>query len=134
MEVTGNRLVSFYGHICHQIESRSLAMAAFPAAVCSRCMGVYVAFLVGTMITGFPFAMRWFAGTGRLLMIIALAPMLLDVAAGIIGLYESGNATRLLTGAWFGLFAGICIVPVAVDALADIVMRQVPTRREPLAG
>jgi len=133
-EFAGGRLVSFYGHICHQIESRSVALAGVPVAVCSRCMGVYLAFLAGALVAGHPLAAGMSARIGRELMILALVPMLADVLAGHIGLYEPGVVTRVMTGSWFGFLAAVSLVPVAVGAASELIRWPRSERENPVAG
>jgi uncharacterized membrane protein len=113
-------LYRLYGRVCHQLDDRSLPMGGGTMAVCSRCASIYLAFLFGTLL--YPLIRRvdhpdvppkW-------VIALALAPMLVDVAGGILGLTVTTNATRLVTGSVFGLLMPFVIIPVASRAMLEM--------------
>jgi len=109
--------MSFYSTVCHQMESRSLTIHGRQIAVCERCSGVYFGFLGGSL------TLLFFPGlaprNGRMLMVMALTPLLLDVAAGLSGIHVPGPETRIATGLWFGMVAGLVLPPVAVGGMLE---------------
>lgn len=120
----GETLGSVYGRICHQMESRSLVFAENMVPVCARCMGVYCAFFLGSLFLCFPLEEARLHSPRRPLLMLALIPMLVDVTAGITGMYEPTMISRLATGSWFGFIAAVSILPVAVEAIEELAERR----------
>ena len=98
----GGILYAFFSPLCHQIDARSFHLFGGPLAVCGRCSAIYFGFLCGTV--AYPFASSLIRGgrPGRMFLLVAVVPMLLDVVLEVSGLHESSNALRAVTGAWFG--------------------------------
>jgi uncharacterized membrane protein len=113
-------LYQFFDPICHQIDGRSFHLAGFPWAVCSRCSSIYLAFLAGTLLYPLLYDLHRRAVPSRALLLAALVPMVLDAAAGFLGLYETSYLTRTLTGALFGLVLPFFIIPVAIEGVSQL--------------
>jgi uncharacterized membrane protein len=124
----GEAVYRFFHPVCHQIPERSLQLAGHPLAVCARCSAIYISFLVGVL--AFPLARSPFTYTGlsRGWIAAALAPMLADVAMGILGLHTPGLETRLLTGGVFGFAAAFAVLPPGLQAMREIAARRAPGR------
>jgi uncharacterized membrane protein len=105
-------IYTFFHRICHQFDERSLHLAGHPLAVCSRCTAIYFAFLAGVIL--YPFVRTKVSGPARRLLFAACVPMILDVAAVILGVYEPSNGLRVATGAVFGLLAALIVLPDAI--------------------
>ncbi|MEW5997134.1 MAG: DUF2085 domain-containing protein [Candidatus Micrarchaeota archaeon] len=140
-------LYGFYGLSCHQYVSRSICyfpeaglgdctsgpglapyrlysvekdgLAGYPFPVCARDVGIYSAALLGGALL---FFLRktdgdvvlhpiWFA--------LALVPIALDGGTQLIGLRESTNSLRLLTGAIAGFAFPFFCVPLLNRAFPD---------------
>jgi len=106
-------LYACFAPLCHQIPGRSFRLIDQPLAVCARCFGIYMGFLVGTLayprIRGFS---RPRLPNTRLFLALS-APIAIDAAANLLRIWTLGNVPRFLTGlAWgtilpFYLMAGI---------------------------
>ena len=116
----GGILYAFFSPLCHQIDARSFHLFGWPLAVCGRCSAVYFGFLAGTV--AYPVAGNLLRGPGRgkMFLVVALAPMVLDVMLEAAGLYESSNAVRAATGAWFGILLPLLIIPGAVEGISQL--------------
>jgi uncharacterized membrane protein len=123
LKTCGDVLYEFFRPVCHQIAGRSLMIAGEPLAVCSRCSAVYFSFLLGTLL--FPLARKAWRRLpeGRTLLLLALLPMLLDVFAGVLGVHDATETTRLLTGAWLGVLLPFVVLPVAMDGFTALRVR-----------
>jgi len=108
-----------YNPFCHQLESRSLHLLGYKLGVCARCTGVYLGFLLGAV--GYPLFRRldsqkmpskWF-------LIAGILPLALDGTTQLVGLRESTNMLRLVTGLLFGSV----ISPYLVVVIARIFHR-----------
>jgi uncharacterized membrane protein len=87
--------------VCHQNPERSFFVFGHPLAVCARCLGVYAGFLAGT--AAYPFR-RGFSSVRlppRRVLIIGTTPIVLDTAANVFRLWNTGNVLRFAIGfAW----------------------------------
>jgi uncharacterized membrane protein len=120
LRAVGNGLYFFFGQICHQLDDRSLHLAGHPLAVCSRCSGIYFGFLLGMIF--YPLVLGYIPPviSARSILIAGFAPMLLDVAAGGLGIYEPANFLRVATGGWFGMASSMVVLPSLIEAGALI--------------
>lgn len=57
----------------------------------------------------------------RFVVLAAVAPMIIDVAAGMLGLHDSTIVTRLITGTAFGVIIAFVILPVAIEAVGQLI-------------
>ncbi len=113
-------LYRFFTPICHQMDARSFHLFGFPLAVCSRCSSIYIAFLVGTLLYPLVHDLQRSSMPPRALLVIALAPMVIDAGASFLGLHEATFLTRTLTGALFGLLLPFFIIPAAVEGAGQL--------------
>jgi uncharacterized membrane protein len=126
--VVGKLIYDLFHPVCHQFDGRSLHIAGERLAVCSRCSAIYAGFLLGLL------AYPAFRPVGRphmpsrTVLLIAVTPMLLDVGLDIIGVHETGLATRLVTGGIFGLLAPYVVMPVVFGALDERQTHQPPNQ------
>lgn len=89
--------------ICHQIPDRSFHLYGFPLAVCSRCTGIYVGFVVGLMLYPFVRSLRNQTMPARHWLIAAGLPMLIDFGGGYLGLFKNTFVSRAATGGLLGV-------------------------------
>ncbi len=107
-----------FSSVCHQFETRSLSIFGHKLAVCARCSGIYFGALLGVLLYHFVrFGKHW---SLRTLWIIAILPMLTDVMLNIISIHASSIATRLATGAFFGLGSAGILLPIAIEAVTNL--------------
>ena len=119
----GNMLYMFFQPICHQLDARSFHLRGAPCAVCVRCSAIYVAFLAGTLLYPALRPLRSPSLPPRWVLLASLTPMLLDVAAGMTGLHEVTNASRAITGSLAGCALPFFIIPAAIEAAEQILLR-----------
>ena len=98
--------------ICHQLPERSFSLFGSPVAVCARCLGLYLGFLVGaaTLPLGTRLS-RILIGQPRLMILFAL-PMACDLL-----FWENTRWSRLLTGA-IAAYPVALFVYLAVEQIA----------------
>ena len=116
----GGMVRDFFGKICHQLDERSFHLFGRPLAVCSRCATIYFAFLIGTLLYPLLRSLKSPVLPRRYWLVVALAPMLIDVAVEMVGIHEATNMTRALTGGLFGLIIPYFIIPAAVEAVQQL--------------
>src|SRR5512146_3015796 len=117
-------IMAAYHVTCHQLPDRSLFVCGYEMAVCSRCLAIYAAFLVGGLAFNFlrtrlkPFHSFYY--------VLLCVPMAIDGTAQLFGIpiprgvgpgFElvwttlSNNEIRVITGAIFGLGSALFVLP-----------------------
>jgi uncharacterized membrane protein len=106
---------SLYSPVCHQVADRSLLCFGQPLAVCARCTGIYLGFLLGLVL--YPVLRGWRRQTlpaARSFLIVS-APILLDTAANFLRFWNTGAAVRLATGVLWGTILPFYFIPGMAD-------------------
>ncbi len=128
--VAASVLYQFFQPVCHQIESRSLHLFGAQLAVCMRCSAIYGGFLAGTILYPAIRSLRAPAMPSRRWLIGASLPMLIDVAAGILGLHAITPLTRTITGFLAGAALPFFVIPAVIEAFGGSL--RFSTRPEPI--
>ncbi|MBI4546493.1 MAG: DUF2085 domain-containing protein [Ignavibacteriae bacterium] len=114
-----SQLYTWFSHICHQVDSRSLHLFGMKLSVCARCSGIYVGFFLGVVLSPFLSrrvslsAIKWWA--------LALLPMLIDIALDVLGIHSSTIVTRVATGVVFGVNAAFILTPLIEESLEKFI-------------
>lgn len=98
-----------FSTVCHQLPDRTPHLHGGPIALCHRCAGVLAGLLAGVALAPLAGAarLRYVARAGQFgWLVLAGVPTALDWALGASGLWANTPASRVLTGALFGLVAG----------------------------
>lgn len=95
-------LYAVFAPFCHQDPVRCFHYAGYPLAVCGRCLGIDIGFVLGTLL--YPFA-RGFArpfspAVGTFL--LASLPVALDGAGNVLRLWSSPIGVRFAAGVLWG--------------------------------
>jgi uncharacterized membrane protein len=119
-----------YSPVCHQVPGRSLRCFGQPLAVCARCTGIYLGFLLGLGL--YPLLRGWqrlSLPAGRVFFFIS-APIILDTAANSLRLWQTSNAVRLATGFVWGT-----ILPFYfITGIADLIISRKKKRLKSAPG
>ena len=114
MERPAKLVYMLYRLTCHQLPERSFFVFGHKMALCARCSSLYLSFWGVGLLYGLwrsiPLSRRYRLSPLSLKLLFLLAlPMALDGAIQLLGLWESTNILRAITGALagggFGLFA-----------------------------
>ena len=121
----------FIGHgFCHQIPSRSFEAGGLVFSVCARDTGIYLG-LIFTVLVAFILYSRLGRKPGDLpptfylvaLVFMAL-PMAIDGGTSYLGLRETNNTIRYLTGFGMGISCGSLIAPLLFAMRKDADLTQ----------
>ena len=104
-----------FSHVCHQIPERSFYIAGYPFAVCARCTGLYVGFAVAVVFYPLLTSLKRTHTPERKWLFIAAAPLGIDFALGLLGIWENTHVSRFLTGALLGSVSVFFILPGLVQ-------------------
>lgn len=106
-----------YAPFCHQLPERSMHCFGQPLAVCSRCLGIYLGAFLGLILHPFVRGWRVVGMPGRKIFFTLSVPIVLDVAANTVGLWQSSDAVRLVTGSLWGALLPFYFLAGVVDFL-----------------
>jgi hypothetical protein len=62
---------------------------------------------------------------GRALVVAAAAPMVIDVAGAMLGVYTGSTFWRVVTGGWFGVLIPFLILPGAIEGVQQVLFKTV---------
>jgi uncharacterized membrane protein len=108
-------LYGAFSNVCHQIPGRCPVLFGLPAAVCWRCLGVYLGFLAGCLIYPFTRSLRNTKLPGRMPILALSLPLAADVLGNALGLWNSGLLARLASGLAWGAVLPFYLLPAAVE-------------------
>lgn len=123
-------LYAVFAPLCHQDPARSFHLLGYPLAVCGRCLGIDLGFVLGALAYPFsrgftrpplPPALRTF--------LLASLPIAIDGAGGVLRLWASPIGVRFATGVIWG-----ALLPAYfIAGLYELAMR-LPFLRTPRRG
>lgn len=107
LPVPWNLVYSVGDRFCHQMEDRTVVLGGNEMAFCARCTGVWLGLFAGLLLISFfeiplDSSLVW-------IFIFGLIPMAVDGGGQLLGLWESFNFVRLLTGFLAGVVGGVAI-------------------------
>ena len=101
--------------VCHQIPERSFFIAGHPFAVCARCFGLYAGFTLATIFYPLLRSLKRIDAPPRKWLFIAAAPLAIDYALGVFGIWNNTHTSRFITGALLGAVAVFYVMPGLLD-------------------
>ena len=103
--------------VCHQLPERTLLFGKIYMPVCSRCFGIYIGFLF-TIIFLFLVFRKKESDLPPLYIIIIVILMIfssiIDGFLSYLGVYNTNNIIRLITGYMFGSGIAIILYPIFI--------------------
>ena len=104
-------LMALFDPLCHQLPSRSFHVGGVPFALCHRCFGIAAGLAAGLALA--PLVRHRLPAVngadGLLWIALGALPIGLDWGLEALGLWANTPGSRLLSGASFGLVAGVVI-------------------------
>jgi uncharacterized membrane protein len=117
-------IYSFYRLTCHQLPGRSFFLFGHKMAICARCTAIYTSFWGLGLLYGVwkatPWSRRYCLGPLPIKWLTVLAvPMFIDGIAQLVGLRESTNLLRTITGTLLGVGTGLFAYPILDEGFAQ---------------
>lgn len=105
----------FFSPVCHQAPDRSFHLWCHPMAVCARCTGIYVGFLVGILIH--PLFRRWQRGVPppRWVLGVGILPTGMEILLSRVGVAQFNLFFRSVTGLILGTVVAFYVIPAVFD-------------------
>ena len=88
--------------ICHRLPERSFFFRGHQFPVCARCTGFYIGFVLLILFECIGFVPAF--SFNLVIACILATPLMFDGTTQLLGLRESNNTLRFMTGMMFGLF------------------------------
>jgi uncharacterized membrane protein len=101
--------------VCHQIPERSFFIAGHPFAVCARCFGLYAGFTLATIAYPLVCSLKKTDAPPRKWLFLAAAPLVIDYALGVFGIWNNTHSSRFITGALLGAVSVFYTMPGLLD-------------------
>lgn len=98
--------------LCHQLPDRSFHTHGVPWALCHRCVGILGGVLFGLVaapVLGRSVVVRLDRARPGRLLVASLIPLAFDWTLTAVGLWANTPISRTLTGAFFGVAAGVVL-------------------------
>lgn len=96
--------------LCHQDPARSFTISGVQMAVCTRCLGIYVMFMMGSlMIPVFAFLKPYLNISEKRWLIVAILLNLTDVLGNYFELWTNTLISRFLLGSFLGLMLALIL-------------------------
>ena len=106
----------FFAPICHQEAERSFLILDQPLAVCARCSGIYIGFLVGLL--AFPIIRRKLRYIfPRRMFILAVIPTATEFGLVRLELIPDNTVIRAMTGFILGAIIGSYIMNAFIEII-----------------
>ena len=109
--VLGLAIYQAFSHVCHQIPARSFFVAGHPLAVCSRCTGLYLGFVLALLLYPLIGGLGKTETPERKWLFVAATPLAFDVAFNSLGVWTNTHGSRFITGALLGAVAVFYVMP-----------------------
>jgi uncharacterized membrane protein len=106
-----------FSYLCHQLPERSFYLAGHQFAVCARCTGLYVGFAAASLVYPLVRSLKRTDTPARRWLLLAAAPMAIDVGLDLLGVWKNTHSSRLMTGLLLGSVAAFYVIPGLIDLL-----------------
>ncbi len=112
-------LYAVYSPLCHQNPSRCFVFFGYPLAVCTRCLGIYAGFLLGTCFYPLFRNLRIQSLPRREVLIALSLPIVIDATGNLILLWMTNEWIRLFTGVLWGSILPFFLIPGLIDMVLN---------------
>lgn len=125
--IWGLAIYRAFSYVCHQIPERSFFIAGHQFAVCARCTGLYAGFTIATVSYPLVRPLTQIDTPQRKWLFLAAAPLAVDFALGLFGIWNNTHSSRFITGALLGAVSVLYVMP----GLMDLSLREWHSTRKP---
>ena len=119
----GSFIYLAYSRVCHQLANRSFQIEGHPFAVCARCAGVYAGYALGLIVYPFVRPLARTETPARIWLLVAMAPVAIDLAGDLAGIFDNTLLSRALTGGVAGAAGAFYTLPGFVCLAATNIRR-----------
>lgn len=110
----------FFSPVCHQQDARSFHIFGYKLAVCSRCISIYLGFLIAVILYPIKFKLSNIELPSIWYLLIPVAMIAADAFFDIFGLYANSFLSRSVTGGITGFVLPFFLIPGFVKLFNDV--------------
>ncbi len=118
--------------VCHQIPDRTLSFSSILMPVCARCSGIYIGFVISTLVLFLMYRKRQSLIApvyAIIIFIVFISAAAIDGFLSYLQIYETNNLVRLITGYMAGIALAAIVMPLFnyqyyVDPLEDKILER----------
>lgn len=110
-------VMAAFAPVCHQLPGRSPHIEGTALAVCHRCFGAYAGLFMGSLVFLFSSGRSMPSIRPVLLLIVAALPGVIDWSGDVLGLWTNSPISRIITGGWFGVLAGMLLASAVLESV-----------------
>ena len=126
MPLVSDFIYAIYSPLCHQNTSRCFLLFGFPLAVCTRCLGVYGGFLLGTCCYPLFRDLRTQSLPRKEVLIALSLPIVIDTMGNLFRFWMTDEWIRLLTGLLWGCILPFFLIPGLMDMVLNKISKEKP--------
>lgn len=123
-----------FSKICHQLNERSFHVCGAEFGVCMRCSSIYFSFLAGILLYPLVRPLNTKTVPDRRWILVAVLPMAIDALLNDLGIHQSNETTRVLTGVLAGFVFAFYMLPLLIDAVQRLLHQRNYQGEPPYAG
>jgi len=125
LPIVSDLLYALFSPLCHQNPSRCFLLFGHPLAVCTRCLGIYAGFFLGTCLYPLYRDLQSQSLPRKEVLIALSMPLFIDAAGNLILLWMTNEWIRFLTGILWGSILPFFLIP----GLMDMVLNKISLAR-----
>jgi uncharacterized membrane protein len=118
--------------VCHQIPDRTLSFGSILMPVCARCSGIYIGFVISTLVLFLMYRKRQSLIAPVyivIIFIVFLSAAAIDGILSYLQIYTTNNLLRLITGYMAGIALAAIVMPLFnyqyyIEPLADRILER----------
>ncbi|MBV6478327.1 MAG: hypothetical protein HGGPFJEG_01078 [Ignavibacteria bacterium] len=122
LKIPAEILYLFFSKTCHQFESRSFFLFDNPAAVCSRCLTIYIGFFFGIVLYPLKNKLNNTSVPPLYILFIFIIPLAADVFLDWAGIMSNTFFTRSLSGFVTGVILPFYLIPGFVKFFNEVIL------------
>jgi len=96
-------IYSIFAPICHQRLSRCFSFYGYPLAVCTRCLGIYFGFFLGTLFFPMKRGFKVLRPPKNKIFFILSSPIVIDTSGNFLNLWQTSDWLRFVIGSIWGI-------------------------------
>lgn len=117
---TSSLIYWFFSTSCHQIDERSFHLYGHKLAVCSRCISIYLSFLLGVILYPVFYKLNNVRLPSIWYLLISAFIVFLDAALNLLGIIENTFFTRTISGILIGVVLPFYLIPGFINLSNEV--------------
>jgi len=113
-------IYSIFAPICHQNSTRCFYFWDYPGAVCTRCLGIYLGFLLGTLAFPLINGFKPVHPPKNIIFFVFSTPIVMDTIGNLLTLWQTSDWMRAIIGLIWGILLPYYFIPGISDLFLSL--------------